>query len=397
MSIERMTGPPKQRRRRSLADDELVELALTRFSPSGLNKVAELADASGRAEAVVIRAITAAFKKGLVTVVANNRRAPVRVGALERALTEHFGLLGAVVVDHAVGASEDLQLDAEIHQALGEAMANVIAAAPVFKDGDVIGVSSGRAVHFAVDGLASRMSSGAKGVTILSLSGILHPRDHTRRRSLRFDADTNVLSLASAFSSSGSMEYVSQLLVTADDSELERARSRTWLGRDEFTGQTLALVGVGVFAPGHRLYEPFEDEEGSRRDDPVLAPIIDELQELARLSSDARTSLRSEVAYYPVADICNHLFFVPPSGSRRLAQEGDIRAVIEAINARLLAVKPAQLAKAQTIILIAGTQRKAGAIETLLKHSGYAIRYLCTDSKTANSILEKSRMQEVKS
>lgn len=453
-----------RRRRRQLTDEERIRIALDRFTPlqygRRMEEISKLSANYDRDPAVVSRAIAEAFKRRLVEIrrlPANDRpnQSP-RDLSLEHRLQSELDLSGAVVIrfepppqknqDPAKYKEEYNRWNDRLHSALGLAMAQVIATGTVFRSGDRIGIGSGRGVYFTVDWLARINSNSlrAKEVEVFSLTGATHPQTHADEgTNLRLDADTNVnLFSGKCFAAPVKPYFVhSPMAASREASEAVYTRAR-WLGREsskptgggrekiELQPLTQALVGVGAFTLGHRLYEEGKarlrenpklgDEalkqlygeskaglktrqrtetteangtavEDHIQSESILDVIGDDLAKLACWCDQCTSPSTS-----PVADICHNLLFVEPPSEAATSEHLDtlkrlVKDCIKAINQRgaLITVSETRLKETETIMLVAGGPKKIGSIRLLFDQK-YPIRFLCTDDITAQGLLRQA-------
>lgn len=377
--------------RRALTDADKVRMARLRFGADNngrFRSIDEVAALEGRNVAVVSRAITSAFQEGLVAIQATEAPRALRLPDLERRLRERFSQLrGAIVLDPGVTDSgSDLAEGDRQHRQLGMAMADLLATGPLFRDEDVIGLGSGRAVFYTVDALARNFPLPVKDVTIGSLTGSVYARDHSGALKLIYDADNHTASLASCFRSKVNLELISHPIAFRTE-ELDKVRKRTWLddAKWKLLRPTHALLGVGVLAEGHRLFQELRAEDKNSWLAPIMGPVAD----LVDLSTEISLTVSD---YLPVMDFCNRFFFVePPAGVTIPPKLGSgIHRKIRELNQHLLTISEEQLRSIETLILVAGGRRKAPAIGQLLLDGGakaYKIRYLCTDRDVATAIL----------
>jgi DNA-binding transcriptional regulator LsrR (DeoR family) len=386
--VPSQSAPPEKRSRKRLTPDEKVEIVLERFG--GFKdrgkpiEISKLAKERKRDPAVISRAIISAFCDGLVEVrkIPDLPVEPQRMSNLEAAMSEKFPqLLSAIVID-AEGTSD------YVHQLLGKAMAKLIAFGTVFRDDDVICVGSGRGVYYALEPLGGLPPLRAKGVTLMSLTGTAYPRFHDKTAHLRLDADFNTNLFARAFADEVTMRLTSHRIAYEDPKLLISLKRTSCLGPDRWKSisPAHALVGVGVLSSGHRFYDactdPVDNTEG------MLAPIHAALTELIHLLERDKEILRD---FCPVADIAHHLFYVPlpkeVDAKIPMETKEAIQRLIAKINDQLFTVTEEQLKTIKTIMLVAGTKRKALAIKELLLNESYNIRFLCTDRAAADEIL----------
>ena len=381
-----------RQRRRPMTDAEKIQLVMERFGGVKTGKrptaLSELAVKYGRDEAVISKAVASAFREGLVEI--RERPAdPPRLESIEKKLTDYFDLLEAIVVEDQgptsdEGQSKSLNRNDAIHATLGRAMARVIAGGFVFRDGDVVGVGSGRGVYYTVDSLRQLPRLRAKNVVLGSLTGAVHARDHAQRINLTLDADTHVALLGPCFTQSVTLHLASHPII------FPGVRKTIWFSDQHWHDEppTHALIGVGVLAPGHRFFE--DAGINTQHREPILAPIQSDLESLVKLCGDVERSKGVDSRIYcPVADIANCLFYVqpPPGANIKNDTQREIERLVGKINDQLLNVNRQQLQQVGQIMLVAGTPKKAVAIRRLLDDDRYNIRFLCTDRDTAEQIL----------
>ncbi len=357
----------------------------------------------GRSAAVISRIIPETIREGSVEVIVQEARIrpPVRNRALENDLKRHFNQLQDVRVietpplDPSLDAKERGRLDDELHEALGQVAAEFIAGQKfLFSNGDSVGVGSGRGVSYTITALR-RFPHLRVSVTLVGLTGAVNARDHAGRTNVNFDADSNLGQLAPCFEQRVKLEQISHPMAFGSDRDLRRAWERTPLYGKNWTTlcPTSALVGVGVLGPGNRFYEEVKKEPRNRTR--LVEPIIELLEQLVARSEEIQA--KYSPTWFPVVDVCNRLHYLPPpetidvSGEMRVAE---LEALVQKTNRRLLTITDEQLQEIPNILLIAGTERKASAVQSLLaKGRGqtprYNISFLATDARTAMSLLEE--------
>jgi hypothetical protein len=314
--------------RKELTDEERTSIALDRFGPlqQGMRtvEVEVLSKRYKRDPAVISRAISEAFRRGLVQIRKVERvEQPNRAPELEARLQSRFDLLGAIVIEpseSSASATEDrrsLVFGDELHAKLGSAMAQLIATGTVFRSGSVIGLGSGRGVYHTVDALSKLPPLRATKVTLVSLTGAVFAQDHAVRVNLRLDADFHVNLFGQCFAHPVEIHQIHAPIVLSDPREFSAVRKRTWLGKEKWEGNIHGLFGVGVLKRGHRFNE-FVDayERSDFNRDHTLDPILEPLRKLIRI---CRTV--SNDYYCPVADICNNLFLVPPPPEAKVSPD----------------------------------------------------------------------------
>ena len=378
------------RHRQELPSGECRRIALARYQPKGglLPEWGELSPKfHNRDEKTLRNAVRRAFQEGLVkiTEVPRPLRDFPRDSVAENAIREKFPVQAPIVVDTAPiirsefptpEASESEAADDEVHRILGYAMAKTIAQGFVFDDDMVIGLGAGRGVFYTIEALMAEHPLTPSNITVMSLTGAVQPSDYMRSLTLPLDADYLCWLLAKCFRSRVSLQQV-WLPITHNDSSGTLLSAESW-GK---LHPGCILAGVGILAPGHRFYE------ASQSVPDLLAPVA-ELRVLLKLCDELRTAAKS--TFSPVGDICHKLFYIQPPADLRIdrQKENQIRGAIDKVNERLLHISDSQLRDAKSIVLVAGTERKALAIRELLKANVYKIRYLCTDKKTAARLLQ---------
>jgi DNA-binding transcriptional regulator LsrR (DeoR family) len=373
-----------RRPKRSMTDQERAQIALARFrTGTGLASIKELSVLFDRDPAVISKAISKAFRDGIVTVTRSPQMQTVERNAdLENALRDRVRVLGATIVVETskptrFRANTDIA-DEDLQRRLGAAMASYLVEAQPFRDGDVVGVGSGTAVASTIDALRTRpLPFRALHVTLMSLSGSVHSR--YTQRNLWQDSDTNTAMLSSCFTEEVSVNLVRYPLVSVGQ---QHERERTCLAQSQWRQcrPNLALLGVGIFAPGKEFF--VEATSRASEHEPLLAPVHQLLTQLAETCKPLMS-----VSFTPVADICNHLLYVPPLGGQKLPDlsERMIRDVLNKINHRFVSITERQLAEIEHVMLVAGGAEKAPAISELLRK--FRVLVLCTDSDGAKALL----------
>jgi len=330
----------------------------------------------------ITRLVKMAFVKGYVEVVpANRANLAERLPEAERELIKRFRLRAAVVIQpalHDVDKSDPDAVADAIHSQLGHIQAKLIAHGGVLRDGDSVALSSGRAsYHVAHDLAENSFQSALRDVEVISLSGSLNPRHYSTLPNLRLDADYNTQEFARWFGNVVRQRYVKEWLVDRAKSPVERRRNNDALSEAAWKkGVDVAICGVGILRPGHRLYEAITKKL------PGFEPIENELQQLIAFSNKYATDF-----YCPVADIANRLIFVRPVSGIVMpsSDEQKIEALVDRINRQTLTVTEDQLRSIKAIALISGSAAKAAATRQLL--GDYNVRYLCTDVEGSEQIL----------
>jgi DNA-binding transcriptional regulator LsrR (DeoR family) len=375
--------------RRPISDETAVEITLARFASHPLRTIETLAADFNRDPAVISRTITRAFRNGLVEVrPARQSTRPVRKERLERQLHERYEQLSTCVVlecdQPTTPAADDL-----LHSNLGAAMASLIGSGSVFRNGDAVGIGSGRAVFYTIQHLSAFSALRAR-VSLCSLTGHVQPRDHAEQLNLLLDADIHLGLLGLCFSRPVRLYPLGQGLACRTPDEVESAIAHSRLSEGEWKHQpfTHALLGVGVLGPGHRFYNQIKGDDGRRSR--LLLPIQEPLTQLIRICDEFVSD--HGPLHSPVADMSNRLFFVPfppslglTSGVKRLLEK-KLTALISEINAHLVTATEAQLRSTGQIMLVAGSRQKSLAVKSLLMQR-YPIRVLCVDHHLASDLL----------
>ena len=271
-----------------------------------------------------------------------------------------------------------------VHQGLGLAMANFIVQGSVLRDGDVIGLGDGRAVYHTVTTLPGPGCLKQLNASVVSLSGFTPSGGAFRTKNTAMDADINVALLGPAFANPVRLELMTHPLVYPDSEVSMRVRNNTWLWDASRPGlhPTVALVGIGTFGKGHRLYEFARHAAASLS----MVPAGSALEELADLCEPFQAS-----PYSPVADIANCLFFVKPPKSIVVpaVRVERIRHLIDQVNDTLHTISWSAIKKIPLVLLIAGTLKKAYAIRAILQLMPTNIRAICTNHQTAGLLLSE--------
>jgi DNA-binding transcriptional regulator LsrR (DeoR family) len=397
--------------RRPLTDREKTDIALMQFATlkrtGSWPKLEDLAREFKRSPSVISRAFKMAIYEGLVEVkeVSRPLKPPQRLSSLEAQLMERFKeLRGAIVIrGGSAVARPEIQLglpDDELHASLGQAMAQYLTSASVFRDADVIAVGSGRGVQYTIEAAGKVFPLPFRvDVTLMSLTGSVYSRSTQKRFWL--DADTHAALLALCFDREVRLNLIRYPLTYPSNSKdgsaqhsAKEIRERTSLGSKQWAAScpTHALVGVGLLAPNHRFYE--EAMAKPEEQEPLLASIHVRLVELVKLCEKQASAWENAAQ---VADMSNHLIYIPAGqkteSDRRKQKESDkaqreIIRLIQEINEAMITIQSEQLSQIKNLILVAGTEKKFRAIKELLTNPKYHVRYLCTDEAAAVRILD---------
>jgi hypothetical protein len=306
---------------------------------------------------------------------------------------EDFDLLGARVV--SVANRENLssgEYDDRVQDAVGRGLAEALASGPVFFDGCSAGIGSGRAVHSAVESLQEARLR-ARDVSVASLSGNLMPEAPSRTTNIRYDADWNASVFAQAFVAPVDLYLMSNNLVAKTAEKAAEARSDQWPGKFQPGPQGFShlICGVGVFEPGHRLFDGATAE--------AMEPIREQLLDLQQLVKTAASKFPDHYPGSPVADLSNHLFVArpldPPIPEELAGLLARIEGIVGAVNRFLVAAPDVFLQQARTVMLAAGVPRKGQALLHLLRKNNVCrVRYLCTDLATAEWLVQAIDREE---
>jgi len=322
-----------------------------------------------------------AFKRGWVEVVATPAASRVtrwtRDSDLELDLVREygrFGLQSAIVVADAGTAKLKPEVQDPFYQALGQAMAQRISQG-LIRHGEIVGVGSGRAVYNTVKALGRYAPLNIKDPTLVSLSG--HAWSTYDRRPKSVDSDFNVTLFRECCPTAKTL-FVNYPLTAGNSRQETLLDSHKW----EKNSPNFALVGVGCLRPDHRFW-PGDDL------DHLLGPVRHDLETLAKLIRP-----HVDVGYFPVADVANHLVFVPHPDKSNVVSPA-IAAEIARLNEKLLSVSDAQLKGIKSIALVAAERIKAFAIRELLVNPNYNVVLLCTDSATGSELVSLARQYPV--
>lgn len=384
-------------KRKSLPDTIVASIAMERFkglTESGvMTPIETVAKKFDRDNAVISRAVARAFQQKLVAIerkdIAKERE---HRGDLEEMLLNKFPKLNkAIVIKNLPGDDlpesenehiEDDPLKHPLQQNLGLAMARFLSSGSVLRNGDVIGIGSGRGVRLTIRSLESCPPLRIQGATLMSLTGSVYSKPN-KKKGLWLDADRHVIEAAEYFKDEPKQYLIGHPLAHELE-DLDKARRRTWLAAPALR-PAIALLGVGRVAKRHRFYVEAEAELEDR--EPFLQPIHDLLVELkneCKKAIEAGKLYETWPGYSPAAEMSNFFFFVPPPPEWKIPNEQKIVDCIEKINKKLLTAQD-YLMEMQ-LMVVAGTKKKSHALRALL-NSKYQVTYLCTDVQAAEEIL----------
>lgn len=365
--------------------DDKVAIVMEHFGPlmEGRPKMpqAKLAEIWDVDPATISRVIAEAFREGWVAIrPVDGQEGVVRDDVLERHLRSIYKLETVIVVETAEEPTDPTELLShgdDVHLQIGQAFAEAIGSGLLFRDGDDVGVGSGRGVYGVADHVyKARLRLNHKRITLVSLTGNMLVRDHSGRVQHQLDADFNIGLLRSAFRAAEVRFMIDDILVSSKAAK-EKLEAY-WLERyDEDGGPAHGLFGVGLLSPGHRLWEGSISEGEDKATERFDSDVRDLVNACQRFFEDHGT--------YPVADLSNHLFVLDAgdeAGSRV-----ELQKMVDKVNGQLLTVDRAQLEKIQSIALVAGTRAKTAAIHQLLLDDRLKVRRLCTDSNVARDLV----------
>ncbi len=313
------------------------------------------------------------LKRGLVRIApADEVRKLVRFPDLERPLERVFHVSMAAVIEATPppgtgpGEANDF-----IHEQLGRGAGEILSRG-LCRPHDHIAIGPGRSTYHAANYLAALPPIGLPGIELVSLSGSYQPKSHATHPNLSLDADRNMYEMAPWFDPEKVTTHeAAHRLVCKSVQEARKARELGSLSKSLWkVPPSLAIVGVGVLRPGHRMHDAVEE--------PAFRPIRPELRRLIDLCNTHSTA-----TYCPVLDVASRLHAIPSEGRGPLQPRiyREIERLVAAINDRTIAVTTDQLKQIRSIFLIAGTRQKTAAIRYLLRE--YPVAYLCTDPETA--------------
>ena len=243
----------------------------------------------------------------------------------------------------------------EAHAQVGVELAKLLGQKSVWRDNDVIGVGSGRAVWYALDAWRQRERLDRNGISVMSLTGsvflagaAMHDDEESDAGlALSLDADSFTPLVAERFTGQVS-NYPMQCHFAFTSEAMRNAHIKSRGFKRFLNDHELArrdpssihlLIGIGIFYRNHRLYDEVTaplakgevyrpgrriraSRKGVQKDEP-LAPIADLLTALA---NKVDRIVEAYPTYFPVADICNRLFVVEPPEEVAWTEEGGERA-----------------------------------------------------------------------
>jgi DNA-binding transcriptional regulator LsrR (DeoR family) len=341
----------------------------------------------------VQRAIVEAFEKPLVRIVRPELPLVItRDVGLEAALEDRFRSkrTRAIVVKHE---EKDLS-GGQVNLLLGHALAYHISKNALFRDGDIIGIGTGRAVYHTVEAFRGLPGLDARDVSLFSLTGSMFPKNTASYLEYMLDADTVTMSFARYFRGLRTVRPISYPMAHTR-TERDRLIKETFLFSPNFDANTptFAIIGLGILSGDSR----FAIEAAKSKGNSAIGAIYDNIRRLRQNITAINKSLRTmhdassleEVSL--VGDYCNRLFRIhprmqmPPDAQSLF--DNELRVDIARINGKIITATKTQLSKVQTVALVAGTRQKAPAIRAILDHPFAAAQLLVTDEDAARAVL----------
>lgn len=380
-----------RRQKRAILDEEKIAIALKRFEDlpthGKFKPIEDIAEEFGRSEAVVTRAIIAAFQDGLVAVERTDR--PRKGGGASAAVVDENlsarirdrfpTLLEAKVVKlpSALKTNEGVNDERKqlLHRYLGGNMAPYVASS--LRDGDKVLVGSGLGVGLTLDALVNGLPLRQRRVELISMSGSVFAVGKTS--SYFLDADSHVAQFRAAFdlaklqADGPTMKIFASRLAFHKPGDVQAASNGTPYGEPWVVNDyAFALAGVSVFATNHKFWD--------FRANKILEPVAQWLGKLEELCRKSERAL--------VADTSNFLFTIPdPKGEPLPSFAGEIESLIDQINSRMLNIGRERLQNLR-VALVAGGVDKARAIWAMLTGKvGCNVISLCTDEGVAHELL----------
>jgi DNA-binding transcriptional regulator LsrR (DeoR family) len=308
---------------------------------------------------------------------------------LEDKVRDRFGLRDVVVVDISClkippgkpGDNREVwdDYDDSIHRYLGVWAGRV--AVTLVRQGDVIGVGGGRAMYYTAVNCALPRTSHVHPRKVVSLTGQMTPymwkagylsRNEPLPRSLDADVIAAILK-----NSLGARESTR----TLDLSITQKSKVKHKFPVKKLT---LAIVGIGSLAGGHRLIR-YEDSQ-------ELQPVHEQLKELCKLIQESCDPPESKGGLFQhwVGDVCNSLFVLdnPLREFDQLSPKirTQLMKHVKALNSKFINTEPehlSEICKKGAVLVVAGGPHKVGALLHVLKHRNSSISHLVTDHRTA--------------
>jgi DNA-binding transcriptional regulator LsrR (DeoR family) len=370
---------------KSLSKERKIKITLAHYGAKRTPQ-AELAAEHDVDASYISKSIAEVLRSGWVVVEKAKESASIeRVTKLEQDLLNAFDLETAIVIESGRepedGDGEGLEnYSDDIHEKLGCVFADdAIAHGLLFRDADSIGLGSGRAVYWVCARLYERhISLRPRNITLVSLTGEMLVMDHSGRYAYQMDADLNLSLLRFVFSGPECRLMGYGIGIDSDKQTQVKAK-KTLESRSNLTH---AILGVGVYAPGHRLWKA-----GQGVDCPAtLKSLKSALSKLIDLS----TKYHKAHGRYPVADLSNRLRLLDSVKKKAPKDHDQLAKLVSEVNSRLMTVDEEQLRSIHSIMLVAGTRRKTEAIRSVLTDPHVNIRRLCTDETVANELLRRA-------
>ncbi|MDE2208035.1 MAG: hypothetical protein KGK12_15505, partial [Armatimonadetes bacterium] len=282
----------------------------------------------------------------------------------------------------------------------------------IFRQNEVIGLSSGRAVFYTCESLFQSHifdKRNLRGIRVMSLNGSITATPwsvQSPNARVAMDADASASWLARAFADvaqvrlslpaalatpadvTSSLQHGPGMMISPQLWE-QRLRSQPALAPVsdyEVVVPTLALVGVGAAHPdsGHRYITGCSE--------PHLEPVR---EHMVRLIEIARAIHKHHLDIgCAVGDICNRLF-VTLTAQRTLPERllAELERCVAEINCRLVSVSFDQLQMIPKVVAVAGGKTKVEAIRSVLEWAKMGWRQplvhdLVTDSQTASHLIQ---------
>jgi DNA-binding transcriptional regulator LsrR (DeoR family) len=337
-----------------LNDTLVTEMALRKYAQD-LPSVREVAAEFGRNEAVVSRAITQAFKSGLVVVGRAPSKhtpasLPLRQFELENRILECFpGLRFALVVQPPDGGAD------EFHEWVGKTLAEHVGLLGL-RDGDTVAVGPGRSIHHFGDELRAQQTKlRVSSVSVIASCGDAYTA-HQNHRNLLLDASSNALLLAQSFREKARIGVASHSVFLP---EMSRAWSQRYFDKFWREELELGLFSVGTVDETHQipkmLFPRTVDDFSASLD--ALRQEWDEL----------RVLMKKRGRDGHLAEIGMTLFDVRPESAKDPSPlDLQIAAHVDHINEWLFNPGFQRLGKVRSLILASATREKAAAIRCLL-------------------------------
>lgn len=330
------------------------------------------------------------------------------VPTLEDQVRRRYGIREVVVVDTSRLGPPDCdpntdvaawnEYDDTLHKALGAWGARVLTS--LVRPDDIVGVGSGRGPFYTAEECkippvyttpeSTIPSKDYSPKEVVSLTGKLSAHYWgtgagrlDRVRSL--DADFVAGSLVTGLGVDHPPTCLNRSIVVNRSERNELARHRKKLSQ-----VTIALIGIGALAAGHRLkHHQASDDLDRVKDDLIALNKFAEIIDAHALKvAEGQVRKRGPFPHW-VGDVCNSLFVVDgPLGLHALSsnQRADLQALVEKLNARFVNTRPEDLeaiCRRGAVVAVAGGGHKASAIAHVVRQKKPWITHLITDDITA--------------